>query len=136
MSRRSRAENARSCPTRIRGRRGSTTFMNYVITRAKGRRREHPLRRRSTSWKFPPQDPGPPGDLHAPLIMSPRHRGEVLRAGRRRHLPGPMEVLPERRRALAIRCIVTSARMPGREHLTEKLAGELLDASRTVGAAL
>ena len=48
----------------------------------------------------------------------------------------PMEVRPERRRALAIRWLVTAARNRGENTMTEKLAGELLDASNNRGAAV
>ena len=48
----------------------------------------------------------------------------------------PVEVRPERRRALAIRWLVTAARNRGENTMTEKLAGELLDASSNRGAAV
>ena len=43
-----------------------------------------------------------------------------------------MEVRPERRRAIAIRWIVTAARSRGENTMTEKLAGELLDACERI----
>jgi len=48
----------------------------------------------------------------------------------------PVEVRPERRRALAIRWLVSAARNRGENTMTEKLAGELLDASNNRGAAV
>ena len=48
----------------------------------------------------------------------------------------PVEVRPERRRALAIRWLVTAARKRGENTMTEKLAGELLDASNNRGTAV
>ena len=48
----------------------------------------------------------------------------------------PVEVRPERRRALAIRWLVGAARSRGENTMTEKLAGELLDASNNRGAAV
>ena len=48
----------------------------------------------------------------------------------------PVEVRPERRRALAIRWMVTAARNRGENTMTEKLAGELLDASNNRGTAV
>ncbi len=39
----------------------------------------------------------------------------------------PVEVRPDRRRALAIRWLVNAARKRGEETMTEKLAAELLD---------
>ena len=48
----------------------------------------------------------------------------------------PMEVRPDRRKALAIRWIVTAARNRGENTMTEKLAGELLDASNNRGSSV
>ena len=48
----------------------------------------------------------------------------------------PVEVPPTRRRALAIRWLVTAARKRGENTMTEKLAGELLDASNNRGSAV
>jgi small subunit ribosomal protein S7 len=48
----------------------------------------------------------------------------------------PVEVRPDRRRALAIRWLVTAARKRGENTMTEKLAGELLDASNNRGTAV
>jgi small subunit ribosomal protein S7 len=48
----------------------------------------------------------------------------------------PVEVRPERRRALAIRWLVNAARNRGENTMTEKLAGELLDASNNRGVAV
>ena len=48
----------------------------------------------------------------------------------------PVEVRPERRRALAIRWLVSAARARGENTMTEKLAGELLDAAANRGSAV
>ena len=48
----------------------------------------------------------------------------------------PVEVRPDRRRALAIRWLVNAARKRGENTMTEKLAGELLDASNNRGSAV
>ena len=48
----------------------------------------------------------------------------------------PVEVRPDRRKALAIRWLVTAARKRGENTMTEKLAGELLDASSNRGTAV
>jgi len=48
----------------------------------------------------------------------------------------PVEVRPDRRRALAIRWLVNAARNRGENTMTEKLAGELLDASNNRGTAV
>ena len=48
----------------------------------------------------------------------------------------PVEVRPDRRRALAIRWLINAARARGENTMTEKLAGELLDASNNRGTAV
>mgnify|MGYP003343855662 CR=1 FL=1 len=48
----------------------------------------------------------------------------------------PVEVRPDRRRALAIRWLVNAARNRGENTMTEKLAAELLDASNNRGTAV
>jgi small subunit ribosomal protein S7 len=48
----------------------------------------------------------------------------------------PVEVRPERRTALAMRWLISAARKRGENTMTEKLAGELLDASSNRGSAV
>ena len=48
----------------------------------------------------------------------------------------PVEVRPDRRRALAIRWLVNAARKRGESTMTEKLAAELLDAANNRGTAV
>ena len=48
----------------------------------------------------------------------------------------PVDVRPERRRALAIRWISAAARKRGEKNMTERLAGELIDASNNRGTAV
>lgn len=48
----------------------------------------------------------------------------------------PVEVRPERRQALALRWLVTFARKRGEKNMTDKLAGEIIDASNNTGAAV
>ena len=48
----------------------------------------------------------------------------------------PVEVRPDRRRALAIRWLVNAARKRGENTMTEKLAAELLDAANNRGTAV
>ena len=48
----------------------------------------------------------------------------------------PVEVRPERRTALAMRWLVTSARARAEKTMEEKLAGELLDAAQGLGASI
>jgi small subunit ribosomal protein S7 len=48
----------------------------------------------------------------------------------------PVEVRTERAQALAIRWVITAARARGERTMTERLAGELLDASDNRGSAV
>ncbi|MGI8926718.1 MAG: 30S ribosomal protein S7 [Tepidiformaceae bacterium] len=48
----------------------------------------------------------------------------------------PVEIRPDRRIALAMRWLLTSARTRGGKSMSERLAGELLDASNNTGAAI
>jgi small subunit ribosomal protein S7 len=48
----------------------------------------------------------------------------------------PIEIRVDRRRALAMRWLITSARKRAGKSMAEKLAAELLDASQNVGATI
>jgi len=48
----------------------------------------------------------------------------------------PVEIRPDRRLALAMRWLLNSARARGGRSMSEKLAGELLDAANNTGAAI
>jgi small subunit ribosomal protein S7 len=48
----------------------------------------------------------------------------------------PVEVPPERRTALALRWLLTSARSRSGNSMAEKLAAELMDASNNIGATI
>jgi small subunit ribosomal protein S7 len=48
----------------------------------------------------------------------------------------PVEVRPERRKALAIRWLVTAARARNENTMVDRLAGELIDASNNRGTAV
>jgi small subunit ribosomal protein S7 len=48
----------------------------------------------------------------------------------------PVEIRGDRRRALAMRWLIQSARRRAGKSMAEKLAGELLDASNNVGATI
>ena len=48
----------------------------------------------------------------------------------------PVEVRPDRRQSLGIRWLVTAARRRGGRTMTERLAGELLDAANNQGASV
>jgi len=48
----------------------------------------------------------------------------------------PVEVAADRRTALAIRWLLAAARSRGGKSMSEKLAGELMDAANNTGAAI
>ena len=48
----------------------------------------------------------------------------------------PIEVRPERRQTLGIRWMLIAARKRGEKLMSERVAGELLDASNNTGAAV
>jgi len=48
----------------------------------------------------------------------------------------PVEVRPDRRRALAIRWVISASRARNEKTMTDRLAGELLDAANNRGAAI
>jgi small subunit ribosomal protein S7 len=48
----------------------------------------------------------------------------------------PLEVRPERRQTLGIRWILIAARKRGEKYMSERLAGELMDAANNLGAAV
>ncbi len=48
----------------------------------------------------------------------------------------PVEVSPDRRASLAMRWIIAAARSRGGKSMTDKLSGELLDASNNTGTAI
>jgi len=48
----------------------------------------------------------------------------------------PVEVSPERRTALAMRWLLAAARSRGGKSMSEKLAGELMDAANNTGSAI
>ncbi|HNZ09644.1 MAG TPA: 30S ribosomal protein S7 [Bacillota bacterium] len=48
----------------------------------------------------------------------------------------PMEVRPERRKALALRWIITNSRKRGERTMMERFASEIMDASNNLGASI
>lgn len=48
----------------------------------------------------------------------------------------PLEVRPERRKALALRWIITNSRKRGERTMVDRFAGEIMDAANNVGASV
>ena len=63
-------------------------------------------------------------------------RGEVSRRVGGANYQVPVEVRPERRTALAMRWLITYARSRAGQTMADKLAAEIIDASRTSGGAV
>jgi small subunit ribosomal protein S7 len=136
MSRRRRAETRKVLPDPKFGDLVVTKFMNYVMYEGKKAVAESIIYGAFDIMEAKRRDLGPLETFHAALEnVSPSVEVKSRRVGGATYQV-PMEVRPDRRRALAIRWIVTAARGRGENTMTEKLAGELLDASNNRGAAV
>ena len=112
MSRRRRAEKREVLPDPKFGDLTVTKFMNYVMYE------------------------GPLETFHSALEnVAPAIEVRSRRVGGATYQV-PVEVRPDRRKALAIRWLVTAARKRGENTMTDKLAGELLDAASNRGSAV
>jgi small subunit ribosomal protein S7 len=110
--------------------------MNYVMYEGKKAVAESIIYGAFDIMESKRRDIGPLETFHSALEnVSPSVEVKSRRVGGATYQV-PMEVRPERRRALAIRWIVTAARNRGENTMTEKLAGELLDASNNRGSAV
>jgi small subunit ribosomal protein S7 len=136
MSRRHRAETRKVLPDPKYGDLVVTKFMNYVMYEGKKAVAESILYGAFDIMEAKRRDVGPLEAFHAALDnVAPSVEVRSRRVGGATYQV-PVEVRPERRRALAIRWLVNAARSRGENNMTEKLAGELLDASNNRGAAV
>jgi len=136
MSRRHRAEVRKVLPDPKFGDLVVTKFMNYVMYEGKKAVAESILYGAFDIVEAKRRDIGPLEAFHAALDnVAPSVEVRSRRVGGATYQV-PVEVRPERRRALAIRWLVNAARSRGENTMTEKLAGELLDASKNRGAAV
>jgi small subunit ribosomal protein S7 len=136
MSRRRRAETRKVLPDPKFGDVVVTKFMNYVMYEGKKAVAESILYGAFDIVESKRRDIGPLEAFHAALDnVAPSVEVRSRRVGGATYQV-PVEVRPERRRALAIRWLVNAARSRGENTMTEKLAGELLDASNNRGAAV
>jgi small subunit ribosomal protein S7 len=136
MSRRRRAEKRDILPDPKYGDIVLTKFMNYVMYEGKKAVAENIIYGAFDLIEARRRDIGPLETFHAALEnVSPSVEVRSRRVGGATYQV-PTEVRPERRRALAIRWLVTAARNRGENTMTEKLAGELLDASNNRGTAV
>ena len=136
MSRRRRADKREVLPDPKFGDLVVTKFMNYVMYEGKKAVAESILYGAFDIMEAKRRDVGPLEAFHAALDnVAPSVEVRSRRVGGATYQV-PVEVRPERRRALAIRWLVGAARSRGENTMTEKLAGELLDASNNRGAAV
>ena len=120
MSRRRRAEKREVLPDPKFGDLTVTKFMNYIMYEGKKAVAENIIYGAFDILEAKRRDQGSLETFHAALD----------------NVAPSVEVRPERRRALAIRWLVTAARKRGENTMTEKLAGEMLDASNNRGTAV
>ena len=136
MSRRRRAETRKVLPDPKFGDLVVTKFMNYVMYEGKKAVAESIMYGAFDIIEAKRRDIGPLEAFHAALDnVAPSVEVRSRRVGGATYQV-PVEVRPERRRALAIRWMVTAARGRGENRRTEKLAGELLDAANNRGSAV
>ena len=136
MSRRRRADKREVLPDPKFGDLVVTKFMNYVMYEGKKAVAENIVYGAFEIIEAKRRDMDPITVFHTALDnVAPALEVRSRRVGGATYQV-PMEVRPERRRALAIRWIVSAARNRGENTMTEKLAGELLDASSNRGAAV
>ena len=136
MSRRRRADKRVVLPDPKFGDLVVTKFMNYVMYEGKKAVAETIVYGAFDIIESRRKDLGPLETFHTALDnVAPAIEVRSRRVGGATYQV-PVEVRPERRRALAIRWLVTAARNRGENTMTEKLAGELLDASSNRGSAV
>ena len=136
MSRRRRADKREVLPDPKFGDLVVTKFMNYVMYEGKKAVAENIVYGAFDILETRRKDLGPLETVHAALDnVAPAIEVRSRRVGGATYQV-PVEVRPERRRALAIRWLVNAARNRGENTMTEKLAGELLDASSNRGSAV
>jgi small subunit ribosomal protein S7 len=135
MSRRHRAETREVLPDPKFGDETLTKFMNYVMYEGKKSVAE--------TIVYGALDIVEKKIKRQPLEVFHDALGNVAPAieVRSRRVGGatyqvPVEVRPERRKALAIRWLVTAARARNENTMVDRLAGELIDASNNRGTAV
>src|SRR6195952_3172852 len=136
MSRRRRAEKREVLPDPKFGDLVLTKFMNYVMYEGKKAVAENIVYGAFDIIEAKRRDMDPITVFHSALDnVAPALEVRSRRVGGATYQV-PVEVRPDRRRALAIRWLVNAARKRGENTMTEKLAGELLDASNNRGTAV
>jgi len=136
MSRRHRAQKREVLPDPKFGDLTVTKFMNYVMYEGKKAVAENIVYGAFDILAEKKKDKSAVETFHEALEnVSPSVEVRSRRVGGATYQV-PVEVRPERRRALAIRWLVNAARKRGENTMTEKLAAELLDASNNRGTSV
>jgi small subunit ribosomal protein S7 len=136
MSRRHRAEKREVLPDPKFGDLTVTKFMNYVMYEGKKAVAENIVYGAFDIITDKRKDQSAIETFHAALEnVAPAVEVRSRRVGGATYQV-PVEVRPDRRKALAIRWLVGAARKRGENTMTEKLAAELLDASNNRGVAV
>ncbi len=136
MSRRHRAEKREVLPDPKFGDLTVTKFMNYVMYEGKKAVAENIVYGAFDIITDKRKDQTAIETFHSALDnVAPAVEVRSRRVGGATYQV-PVEVRPDRRKALAIRWLVGAARKRGENTMTEKLAAELLDASNNRGVAV
>ena len=136
MSRRHRAQKREVLPDPKFGDLTVTKFMNYVMYEGKKAVAENIVYGAFDILAEKKKDKTAVETFHEALEnVSPAVEVRSRRVGGATYQV-PVEVRPDRRRALAIRWVVNAARKRGENTMTEKLAAELLDASNNRGTSV
>ena len=136
MSRRRRAEKRQVLPDPKFGDLVVTKFMNMVMYEGKKAVAENILYGAFDILEAKRKDLGPLETFHSALEnVAPAIEVKSRRVGGATYQV-PMEVRPERRRALAIRWLITAARGRNEPTMQGRLSGELMDAANNRGSAV
>ena len=136
MSRRRRAETRKVLPDPKFGDLVVTKFMNYVMYEGKKAVAESIMYGAFDIMEAKRRDIGPLETFHAALDnVAPSMEVRSRRVGGATYQV-PTEVRPERRRALAIRWLITAARGRNDKTMVERLSSELMDAASNRGNAV
>ena len=136
MSRRRRAEKREVLPDPKFGDLVVTKFMNYVMYEGKKAVAENIIYGAFEILEAKRRDQGALETFHGALDnVAPSVEVRSRRVGGATYQV-PVEVRPERRRALAIRWLISAARERNEKTMTERLSAELLDASNNRGNAV
>jgi small subunit ribosomal protein S7 len=136
MSRRHRAEKREVLPDPKFGDLVLTKFMNYVMYEGKKAVAENIVYGAFDILAEKRRDMDPLTVFHSALDnVAPAIEVRSRRVGGATYQV-PVEVRPERRKALAIRWLVTAARARNENTMVDRLAGELADAANNRGSAV